>query len=119
LLTNATNATLTSTNVRRTDEGAYSVQITNSFGSRTSRHASLLVLVPQQLSHPQLVEDGSFQFLSTFSDGVSIGGISRRLFTAQFTSNFLDWVTLTNFMRLTNGQWLLTDPGASNDPARF
>jgi hypothetical protein len=118
-LTNATNATLTLTNVRRSDEGRYGLVITNSFGSRDARRASLTVLVPQQLSLPQRLADGTFQFLSGYSDGVSVLGIPRRLFTAQFTSNFLDWLPLTNFIQYSNGQLLLTDPGASNDTARF
>jgi len=74
LLANATNATLTITNAQSTNAGAYSVVITNSYGSATSSVALLAVLVPPSIiTQPtnQTVTDGNNTTISVVTAGGS------------------------------------------------
>jgi hypothetical protein len=40
-------------------------------------------------------------------------------FEAQFSTNLVDWLVLSNSLSLTNGSLLLADPQAEGDRLRF
>lgn len=108
-IANATNSVLTLTNVARSAEGFYSVVITNSGASLTSKSAELHVSTPQQ-----------FQSFSIFagvahvsfgdSDGGSLTSNDLQHFTVETSSNLVEWQPFTNGMSLTNGRVQFNDP---------
>ena len=58
-------------------------------------------------------------FLSGDSDGGLLTTNDLPGFTAQASSNLVNWVTLPNALSLTNGFLMLQDPAQSNYSARF
>ncbi|MDB6027951.1 MAG: Immunoglobulin I-set domain protein [Verrucomicrobiales bacterium] len=108
-ITNQTSSTLTLTNVARLSEGSYSVTITNSGATLTSKSAALRVLTAQQ-----------FQSLTLFSafarvsfgdpDGGSLTSNDLQHFSVESSSNLVDWQLFTNGMSLTNGRARFDDP---------
>jgi hypothetical protein len=70
-------------------------------------------------SNPQWLPDGSLAVLAGNSDGspLAASGLSR--FTAQTSTNLLQWEPLTIPLTLTNGSILLLEPAPSSYPVRF
>jgi alpha-tubulin suppressor-like RCC1 family protein len=110
---------LTLNNVGRAQRGVYSVIVTNAGGSATSSNVILKVLVPQQLSAPTLLPDGTFQFSSTDADGGLLSTEDLVNLELQASDDLTNWVALPNGLSLTNGTLLLKDTEQTNFPARF
>jgi alpha-tubulin suppressor-like RCC1 family protein len=109
-------------NVGRAQNGTYFVTVTNISvpGSITvSSNAVLQVLVPQLLGSPQLLPNGSFQLTSTDADGRLLAPSDLPNFTAQASTNLVNWVALPNALSLTNGILLLQDNSSSNYTTRY
>jgi hypothetical protein len=106
-------------NVSRSNNGVYSVLISNVAGTIISSNAVLKVIVPQRFSSGALIANGSVLFLSGDSDGGLLSTNDLGGFTAQASSNLVDWVNLPNALSITNGMLLLSDPNQSSFPARF
>jgi hypothetical protein len=118
----ATNGDLTITNARVIDSGQYCALASNQVGSAASRVGSVtiaLVHIPTQLGIPTLLPNGSllFDVYATNGSVLELNNSSSVLFEA--SSNLIDWIPLTNAATLTNGSVQLSDPSASNSPARF
>ncbi len=111
-------ASLSLTNVTRTNSGTYRVVVTNALGSATSSNAVLLVRVPQRLGTPIRLADGTFTCLSSDADGgiLSAGDLSR--FEAQASTNLVDWTTLPGALTITNGGLRFYD-ATTNAPMGF
>lgn len=110
-LYNATNASLTLTNIRNSQAGGYTVVITNSVGSITSSIASLTVTNPNPPTITTPVNNaGLFQF--TF---VPVVGLTNSVQTNGVLSGGT-WATLTNVPPPANANLItVTDPlGSSN-----
>lgn len=109
----------TLTNLTRRDSGMYALQISNAGGSVTSSIASLVVLVPQRLSAPRLLPDGSFAFTSEDADGGRLQPDDLAGFEVQVSTDLVDWVALPGALTLTNSVLQLHDPAVANVPMRF
>lgn len=110
---------LTLTNLTRCDSGIYVLQITNAGGSATSSNAWLTVLVPQRLSEPRLMPNGSFDCLSRDADGGGLQPSDLVGFEVRASTNLVDWIPLPGALTLTNGILQLHDPAAASMPMRF
>jgi alpha-tubulin suppressor-like RCC1 family protein len=110
---------LTLAQVSRSNSGLYSVVVSNDFGSTTSSNAQLRVLVPQLFSQPVVLPNGSVNITSGDCDGGFLTSNYLSGFTAQASSNLVNWVTVTNSLTVTNGMLLLTDPQQTNFSQRF
>ncbi|EEF60000.1 immunoglobulin domain-containing protein [Pedosphaera parvula] len=115
----ATTTALQLTGLQRSDAGAYSVIVTNAFGSLTSSNAILRVLVPQKLQSLVPGTDGSMALLFGDSDGGSISFVDAPHFEVRVSSDLITWMPLTNCLSITNGMLLLQDTDATNNPQRF
>lgn len=118
-LPNAHSNSLTLTNLTRRDSGTYVLQISNAGGSATSSNATLLVRVPQRLTAPRLLPDGSFGFSSGDADGGWLQPEDLAGLEIQASTNLVDWVALPNTLVITNGLLALRDSGCTNYAARF
>jgi hypothetical protein len=105
--------------VGRTQNGAYSVVVSNVGGSTASSNAVLKVLVPQRLGTPHLMSNGSVTLASGDADGGLLAPSDLSNFEAQMSLDLKVWTTLANSLSLTNGLLLLQDPGQTNSPHRF
>jgi alpha-tubulin suppressor-like RCC1 family protein len=103
----------------RTNNGSYFVAVSNGGGTTVSSNAILKVLVPQQFSTPIILNNHSILFLSGDSDGGLLTTNDLPAFTAQASSNLVNWVTVPNALSITNGFLILQDPSQSNYPTRF
>jgi hypothetical protein len=92
------------------DEGAYSVVVTNAGGTATSAPASLTVSTVFVLLSPTVRGDGAFEF--------TLMGRSNRNYTVEYTTDFNGWTNVTN-LTLPGPQATVIDPGATNAPSRF
>jgi hypothetical protein len=110
----ATNATLTISNVRATNDGAYTVTVNNASGSTTSLPATLTVRLPPSIAahpQPQVVNPGSNATFTVTANGTppftyqwrfnttNIAGATGSSFTrnnAQHTNAGLYSVTVAN-----------------------
>jgi hypothetical protein len=101
------------------NNGIYSVLVSNPGGTTLSSNATVKVLVAQKFAPGALLTNGSVIFLSGDSDGGLLTTDDLPGFTAQASSNLVNWVTLPNALSLTNGFLMLQDPAQSNYPARF
>ncbi|HEU5072265.1 MAG TPA: immunoglobulin domain-containing protein [Verrucomicrobiae bacterium] len=115
----ATQAVLSLANVTRTNSGLYSVLVTNDAGNAASSNALLTVRVPQRLTAPTLLPDGTLQLDSADADGGSLSPDDVAHFELQASTNLVDWTTLANGLSFTNGTLLLQDPDALKHPLRF
>lgn len=115
----ATNAVLALSGLRRTNEGQYSVTVSNAFGSIASSSAALRVMVPQRIQAPLLNPDGSIGLLSGDYDGGQIPAADLNHFEVISSTNLLDWEVLTNSLSLTNGLLWFSDDPPTNRPQRF
>jgi hypothetical protein len=92
------------------DEGAYSVVVTNAGGTAISAAASLTVSTVFVLRSPSVRGDGAFEFI--------LMGRSNRNYTVEYTTNFDSWTNVTNIV-LPGPQATVIDPGATNSNSRF
>ena len=110
---------LTISNASRRDSGVYSAVVSNPGGRTPSSNAVVIVRVPQKLSPPGQLGNGSFVLLSADADGGALLPGDLPAFVAQTSSNLMDWTILVNGLTLSNGNLLLVDPGAGNSQTRF
>jgi len=112
-------ASLTLNNASRAQNGSYSAVVSNVGGSTTSSNATLKVLVPQVLSTPQLLPDGTLQLSSSDAGGGAITPADLSNFEVQVSADLVNWVPLPNGLSLTNGTLQLQDNSHTNNLARF
>jgi hypothetical protein len=118
-LSGANGSSLLLTNVVRTNSGSYNVIITNSAGVAISSNAMLVVHVPQLLSNPVWQPDGTLLLTSSDLGGGAISAGNLASFTAQSSSNLLNWTDIPGALIVTNGALQLHDLGVSNSPTKF
>ena len=118
-LPGATTLFLTLTNLTRRDSAGYALLVSNGGGSVTSSNAVLKVLVPQRMSRPSVLPDGSCVLTSGDADGGLLLPGDLPGFEVQASVNLVDWVALTDALSLTNGWLRAHDSAATNHPARF
>ena len=72
-----------------------------------------------RLGQPQIFADGSFQLFAAYSDGwpLTSGDLDR--FTAEVSSNLVDWTALDTGLTESNGSLILMDMAVTNGPSRF
>ncbi len=113
-LLNATNASLTLTNVQTSDQGDYSVAVSlpaNASVPPATFTANLQVLLPPPvLSNPQVMPDRSFHFV--------LQGQANKSYVLEISPNLTNWTTLTN-LTATNASMPYLDLSATNAPQRF
>ncbi len=116
---NGTNAlgtsdTLTITNVQLAHMGNYTVVVSNSVGTTTSRVAHLILLVPPSV---QLTSAGGP------GTGVSlqIQSLSGLTYTLEYKNSLTDsnWIPISPDVPGTGGALVLLDPAATAQPTRF
>ncbi len=117
----ATNSSLTLTNLVRSNQGAYSVVISNLAGCITSSPALLRVLVPQRLRPPIPLPEGRLRLLFGDEDGAVLTTSDAPNFEVHVSTNLLatNWFRLTNALSLSNGLLVVEDADAANYPGRF
>jgi alpha-tubulin suppressor-like RCC1 family protein len=113
------SSVLTLSSVARAQGGTYSVIVTNAGGMAISSNAAVVVKVPQVLSAPVLLPDGSLQLTSADANGSLLTDASLANFEAQASSDLVNWVTLTNGLSLTNGMLQLNDTARTNFTSRY
>jgi hypothetical protein len=124
VLTGATNQFLTLTNLSRSQEGYYSIAVTNIVGARVSSNAFLRVLAAATLQAGSSGKLSNGRFRLHFGDAVG-DGLSQNLagrFSVEASDNLRDWVVVsTNGAGLvvTNGQFRFEDIGAITRRFRF
>jgi uncharacterized repeat protein (TIGR03803 family) len=84
-LNGATNATLTLQNAFPDNAGAYTVAITNTYGSVTSNPA-ILTVFPLDINAPTILASGQFQFSFDTATGVN--------YEVQYSTNLTQWFPL-------------------------
>jgi len=118
-ITDATNASLTLTQLRRTNEGAYTIVVTNQFGVLASSNAQLRVLVPQVLQAPVPNLDGSLSFTFSDSDGGTWSATDAVHFVLQSSPDLVQWQILSATLAPTNGSLRFQDTNAASYPRQF
>jgi hypothetical protein len=114
----ATGALLTLSNVTRFSSAAYSVVVSNVYGSVTSSNASLMVRVPQRLGYPALTNNSVNVTSSDFDGGALTAGDLAR-FSVLISTNLMDWTNLPVPLIFNNGSFRFTAPFITNQPIRF
>jgi hypothetical protein len=84
-----------------------------------SSNAVVQVRVPERFDYPQWLASGGLSILAGDADGAALLTSDLTRFTAQVSTNLVDWEGLNKPLSLTNGTILLTDPGATNYSSRF
>jgi hypothetical protein len=110
---------LTLANAARAQDGTYFVTVTNAGGAAVSSNAVVYVNVPQVLGTPALLPNGSLQFTSCDVGGGTLPPSDLPNFTAQASTDLLNWVALPNALSLTNGMLLLQDNTWTNYATRY
>lgn len=105
--------------VVRTNSGSYNVIIRNMAGTTISSNATLVVHVPELLSKPTWLPDGTLLLTADDLGGGTISAGDLANFTAQASSNLINWVTLPGALSVTNGALQLHDVTATNSPMKF
>jgi uncharacterized repeat protein (TIGR03803 family) len=118
-ITNASDFTISVTNVLRTNGGIYTVAVSNLLSGVTSSNAVLTVQVPQTLSGSMILPDGSFGVASAYLDGYPLTPADVSRFEAQASSNLVSWSTLSNSLTYSNGGLVLDDLSNTNQSTRF
>ena len=120
ILPGANSATLVFTPTNRAFAGAYSVVVTNAFGSVTSSNAVLRVLVPQRIERLEKLAGGTFKLRFSDVDGGLLVEADKNGFTLQWSANLVNWFDLTNVTRtVVNGTVELEDADAAGQARRF
>jgi hypothetical protein len=103
------SSALNITNFQATNQGTYSVVVSNSLGAVTSSNALLLLNAPLRLEAPSLA-GGTFQ--------IQLIGVAGSNYVLQASSNLMNWIPLlTN--NATNGFLILADTNAGSLNQRF
>ena len=118
-LAGATNPSLTLTNLTRRDSATYNLSVANPGGATLSSNATLVVQVPQQLTVPVRLADGSLVISSGDADGGWLEPGDVAGFEFQASTDLRTWVTLPQAPTLTNGVLSVNDTSATNYPVRF
>jgi hypothetical protein len=110
LIPGATNSSFTLDLVEWSDEGDYTVIVTNVAGSAFSTPAALAVLPPDpsHIDSMVVLPDGRVQLQGSGDAGT---------YTVEFSTNLLIWEDLANLLN-TNGTFWCLD-GETNTPQRF
>jgi hypothetical protein len=121
-LPQATQASLTLTNVSRANAGVYAVVVSNLFGTATSANAGLRVLVSQSVDRPQQLAGGGFRLRFGDTNGFALFDSDKVNFVVQWSTNLLstNWFDLTNGIpSVVNGKVEIDDADAAGKPRRF
>jgi len=113
----ATNSTFTLANAGRTNEGAYAVVISNSYGTIISSNATLQVEVPQILFPPKVLPAGGVELGFGDWDGSPLTSNDFLNLELEASTNLINWQQLNLPYSLSNGIIQVSDP--TNLPARF
>jgi len=116
-ITGATNSTLSIPTASRTNEGSYSVVVSNSYGSIISPSATLQVTVPQILYPPLTLASGGYQISFGDSDGSPLSINDFTNLELDSSSNLRTWLPLSLPYSLSNGVIEVNDP--TNYPSRY
>lgn len=113
--------TLTLTNVVRARSGLYSVAVSNVVGTAASSNALLRVLVSQRFETNSVrrLPDGRFHVVFGDFDNSPLNATNLINFEVHATTNFVNWVTLTNGFTIIGGQVQVDDTDSPNLPRRF
>jgi hypothetical protein len=98
-IANATNATLTLTNVQLTDTGTYSVLVTNTLGSTNASVTLTVVLAPTIIQQPQSQTNASYNEVSFIVAANGTGPLSyqwRKNGTNLVNGGYISGSTTTN-----------------------
>ena len=114
----ATGGSLTLSNVTRFSSAAYSVIVTNVYGSTTSSNAQLMVRIPQRLTTPTLAGT-TLTLTSGDVDGGALTAGDLARFSVQASTNLVNWSNLPVTLILNNGGFRFTDSVVTNRPVRF
>jgi len=109
-LSGQTGPTLSLSNVQSTNEGSYSVMVTNLAGNILSPPAFLSVLIPPILSQPKILPGGNFQ--------MRLQGNTNRNYDIEISSNLTNWANLAT-VTYTNGLMPFVDTNAPDTNKRF
>jgi uncharacterized delta-60 repeat protein len=112
-LAEATQASLTLTNVQWADAGGYDLLVSNSFGAVTSVVATLSVNGPVLL-----VNDGGFG-LHTNGFGFNVGCMPGQAVVIEASTNLVDWVPIQTNLVTSEGIFFFVDRDTGNYPSRF
>ncbi|MEJ0089194.1 MAG: immunoglobulin domain-containing protein [Limisphaerales bacterium] len=104
-----TNTIFTLQNVFPANVGAYSIVVTNAYGSITSNPAMLTVL-PLGITAPAILASGQFQFSFETATGVN--------YTAQYSTNLTQWFPFVTLGGI-GAPLTLTDPNTAGSQQRF
>jgi uncharacterized repeat protein (TIGR03803 family) len=115
----ATDASVSFAATTRSNAGPYSLVVSNYYGTAASSNASLVVQVPQLLSSAGVQPDGSFRLTSAYQDAFPLTSNDLSRFTAQSSTDLVQWVSLTNAVALSNGAFIVTDTNTAGVPVRF
>jgi len=110
VLNGETASSLSIPNAQPSQEGRYSVTVSNQFGTATSQPASLFVLFPPVLSDPRLLPAGEFQ--------MRLFGNTNRNYALDTRTNIVDDWTFLKTVSYTNGQMPVIDATNTNAPVR-
>jgi len=110
-ISHATNAVLTIPAATLTNDGVYSVVVTNLAGSVTSSNATLAVIVPPTMGLQ----------LSAGYPVLSLGGMLSNNFLVQYNTDLAgtNWITLLSVTNLLVSPYVFQDPAGIAPPARF
>jgi uncharacterized delta-60 repeat protein/uncharacterized repeat protein (TIGR02543 family) len=110
-LSEATNATLTLANVQESDQGLYSVVVSNAFGSALSAEALLVVNQASSFYSVSLQPDGRvrMQFVADLGP----------LYTVEASTNLVDWEAIGVATDHGDGTFTFEDANAPGFPNRF
>jgi len=108
-LSGATNSTLTLQNALPADAGAYTVVVTNTYGSVTSNPAMLRVF-PLKITAPMLFANGQFQFSFDTATGVN--------YAVEYSTNLTQWFPLVTLGGI-GVPLTLVDPNTAKSHQRF
>jgi hypothetical protein len=106
----ANSVSYTIPSAQLSDEGMYSVFVTNAVGNATSLAALLRVNTKPFLANSHVRGDGAFEF--------TLLGRSNRNYAVEFSTDFVGWTNVTN-ITLPGPQATVTDGGATNATSRF
>ncbi len=106
----ATSATYVIPSAQVTNEGFYSVVVSNAGGSVPSSAARLTVVVAPVLGVPHLLSDGAATFI--------LQGQSNRSYFLDLSPNLTAWSNFAT-VTLTSNSLPVTDPTSTNVPMRF
>ena len=108
---NATNLTLTVTNVQAGNTGTYSLLVTNPFLLVTPFHAELQIDSGNPtLAEPQILVNGHFQAI--------LQGQSGRNYAVEYSTNLTNW-SLLRSIAATSQSTPVADEDAAQSPQRF